>query len=100
MGIFKYLFCFYYKKIFLSIINFEKKKIKFWFLSTSSELSPEIVCKVTISFFSQKFWDNFLRFPSQIIYFAQKHQFSKYFLKKHIILAGTTLFDFLLTLQT
>lgn len=100
LTIFKYLFCFYYKKIFLSIINFEKKKIKFWFLSTSSELSPEIVCKVTISFFSQKFWDNFLRFPSQIIYFAQKHQFSKYFLKKHIILAGTTLFDFLLTLQT
>ena len=96
----KYLLGFYYNKIFLSILNFEKNKIKFWSPDTLPEFSSEIQCKAMSCFLLSKFWNNFSRFPSHTIYFIQKYQFSKYFLKKRLITEGTTFFDFFLTLQT
>ena len=95
-----YLNNFYFKKVFFKNLTIEKKRLKFWFPDISFKFLSEILCSVAFSFSSLKYWDNFLRFPSQTIFFKQVHRFSKYFFEKHFSIEGTIFFDYLLLLQT
>ena len=95
-----YLIYFYFKKVFLKNLTIEKKRIKYWFPDISFKFLSEILCSVAFFSSSLKYWDNFLRFPSQAIYLNQSHQFSKNFFEKHFSIEGTIFFDYLLFLQT